>query len=125
MTKMLSKILDRRKMLAGLAAGAGASTLAAPAIAQVRDGMAHGHRLAEGPARSRHLRRRPKLAARITEMSDGKLSVKVFAAGELVPGSQTFEAVQNGVPPRWRMTRRAFISARTGPSATSFRCRSA
>jgi TRAP-type mannitol/chloroaromatic compound transport system substrate-binding protein len=29
-------------------------------------------------------------------MSDGRLSVRVFAAGELVPGLQTFEAVQNG-----------------------------
>lgn len=36
------------------------------------------------------------LGKRITAMSGGKLSVRVFAAGELVPGLQTFEAVQNG-----------------------------
>jgi TRAP-type mannitol/chloroaromatic compound transport system substrate-binding protein len=29
-------------------------------------------------------------------MSGGRLSVRVFSAGELVPGLQTFEAVQNG-----------------------------
>lgn len=37
-----------------------------------------------------------RLAHRITAMSGGKLSVRVFSAGELVPGLQTFEAVQNG-----------------------------
>ncbi|MCL4767539.1 MAG: TRAP transporter substrate-binding protein [Hyphomicrobiaceae bacterium] len=36
------------------------------------------------------------LAKRITEMSDGKLSVRVFAGGELVPPNQTFDAVQAG-----------------------------
>ena len=37
-----------------------------------------------------------RLAANISAMSEGKLTVRVFAAGELVPGLQTFEAVQNG-----------------------------
>jgi TRAP-type mannitol/chloroaromatic compound transport system substrate-binding protein len=36
------------------------------------------------------------LGKRITAMSGGRLSIRVFAAGELVPGLQTFEAVQNG-----------------------------
>ncbi|WP_298218721.1 TRAP transporter substrate-binding protein [Halothiobacillus sp.] len=36
------------------------------------------------------------LARRITVMSSGRLTVKVFSAGELVPGLQTFDAVQNG-----------------------------
>lgn len=37
-----------------------------------------------------------RLGQRITTMSGGRLTVKVFAAGELVPGLQTFEAVQGG-----------------------------
>jgi TRAP-type mannitol/chloroaromatic compound transport system substrate-binding protein len=37
-----------------------------------------------------------ELGKRITTMSGGRLSVRVFAAGELVPGLQTFEAVQGG-----------------------------
>jgi TRAP-type mannitol/chloroaromatic compound transport system substrate-binding protein len=37
-----------------------------------------------------------RLAQRISTMSGGRLTVRVFAAGELVPGLQTFEAVQNG-----------------------------
>lgn len=36
------------------------------------------------------------LGRRITSMSEGRLSVRVFAAGELVPGLQTWEAVQGG-----------------------------
>jgi TRAP-type mannitol/chloroaromatic compound transport system substrate-binding protein len=36
------------------------------------------------------------LGRRITEMSGGRLTVRVFSAGELVPGLQTFEAVQAG-----------------------------
>jgi TRAP-type mannitol/chloroaromatic compound transport system substrate-binding protein len=37
-----------------------------------------------------------RLAKRITEMSGGELSVKVFAAKELVPDFEAFDAVSNG-----------------------------
>ena len=36
------------------------------------------------------------LALRITEMTDGQLTVKVFAAGELVPPFESFDAVSSG-----------------------------
>ncbi|MGI9331840.1 MAG: TRAP transporter substrate-binding protein, partial [Gammaproteobacteria bacterium] len=36
------------------------------------------------------------LAQRITTMSEGKLRVKVFAAGELVPAFESFDAVSSG-----------------------------
>jgi TRAP-type mannitol/chloroaromatic compound transport system substrate-binding protein len=96
MTKqVLSKKVDRRRMLAGLAAGAaGAGTLAAPAIAQ---GKMEWRMVTAWPKGLPGLGTgAERLAQRITQMSDGKLSVRVFAAGELVPGLQTFEAVQNG-----------------------------
>jgi TRAP-type mannitol/chloroaromatic compound transport system substrate-binding protein len=38
-----------------------------------------------------------RLAERITAMSGGRLSVQLFAAGELVPGLQVFDAVNAGV----------------------------
>lgn len=38
-----------------------------------------------------------RIADRITEMSDGRLSVKLFAAGELVPAFEAFDAVREGV----------------------------
>ncbi|MDX2103256.1 MAG: TRAP transporter substrate-binding protein DctP [Alphaproteobacteria bacterium] len=37
-----------------------------------------------------------KLAQNITQMSGGRLTVRVFAAGELVPALQCFDAVSNG-----------------------------
>jgi TRAP-type mannitol/chloroaromatic compound transport system substrate-binding protein len=93
--KVLSNKVDRRRMLAGLAAGAaGAGTLASPAIAQ---GKMEWRMVTAWPKGLPGLGTgAERLAQRITQMSDGKLSVRVFAAGELVPGSQTFEAVQNG-----------------------------
>lgn len=35
------------------------------------------------------------LARRITDMSDGRITVRVYAAGQLVPGLETFDAVQS------------------------------
>ena len=37
-----------------------------------------------------------RLAQRITDMSDGRLNVKVYAAGELVPPFESFDAVSGG-----------------------------
>src|SRR5688500_15571534 len=37
-----------------------------------------------------------RLAERITTLSEGKIEVKVFAAGELVPPFQSFDAVSAG-----------------------------
>jgi TRAP-type mannitol/chloroaromatic compound transport system substrate-binding protein len=37
-----------------------------------------------------------RMAERITAMSEGKLEVKVFAAGELVPAFESFDAVSSG-----------------------------
>ena len=38
-----------------------------------------------------------RLAENITRMSSGRLEIKVYAAGELVPSSETFDAVSGGV----------------------------
>ncbi|MGN5480465.1 hypothetical protein ACTMU2_37990 [Cupriavidus basilensis] len=35
------------------------------------------------------------LSARVGELTDGKFNIKVFAAGEIVPGLQVLDAVQN------------------------------
>ena len=36
------------------------------------------------------------LAKRVAELTDGKFQIRVFAAGEIVPGLQALDAVQNG-----------------------------
>ncbi len=38
-----------------------------------------------------------RLAKRISEASDGKINIKVYGAGELVPAYEVFDAVRNGV----------------------------
>ena len=92
--------MKRRKFLksAGLGAGAaalGASTLAAPAIAQQ---TFRWKMLTTWP------RNLPaigvgaqRIADAITKMSDGRLTIKLYSAGELVPAFETFDAVRDGV----------------------------
>lgn len=88
---------DRRKFIqtAGvLTAGAATASVAAPAIAQSRitwrmvtswprnfPGLGVGAQ---------------RLADRITQMSDGRLTIRVYSAGELVPALQAFDAVIEG-----------------------------
>ncbi len=86
--------IKRRTFLKAAAAGAGAATLAAPAIAQGRiewkmvtlwprnfPGLGTGSQ---------------RIAESINAMSDGRMTVKVFGAGELVPAYEAFDAVRDG-----------------------------
>lgn len=86
--------LSRRTVIAG-AVAAGAASLAAPAVSQglVRWRMATSwpHNL-PGPGVSAR-----RLAERIGALSGGRLTVEVFAAGELVPAFEVFDAVSQGV----------------------------
>ena len=79
---------------AGVATGAAAAGLAAPAIAQgVRQWkmVTAWPKNLPGPGVAAQL-----LADRITALSGGRLQVKLFAAGELVPGRGVFDAVSEG-----------------------------
>lgn len=90
--------MKRRNFLtaAGLAAGATTltSALAQPAIAQDRLEWKMVTAWPKGlPGLGTGAER---LAERITKASDGRLTVKVFAAGELVPAMGCFDAVSQG-----------------------------
>jgi TRAP-type mannitol/chloroaromatic compound transport system substrate-binding protein len=90
--------MDRRgfitKATAAGATAVAASTFSAPAVSQ---GKQEWRMVTAWPKGLPGLGTGAELLGkRITEMSGGRLSVRVFAAGELVPGLQTFEAVQNG-----------------------------
>jgi TRAP-type mannitol/chloroaromatic compound transport system substrate-binding protein len=92
-----SKALKRRAFLktAGLGA-AGAATIAAPAIAQ---GMPEiKWRLASSFPKSLDtlFGGAEYMAKRVAEATDGKFQIQAFAAGEIVPGLQVLDAVQNG-----------------------------
>ena len=86
--------MERRHFLRGAAVAAAVSGLAAPAVAQdtqtwrmVTTWPKNFPGLGVGAQR---------LADRITAMSDGRLTIQVFSAGELVPALGTFDAVIEG-----------------------------
>src|SRR6201991_4338290 len=92
--------MQRRKFIrtAGIGAAgvAAASTVAAPAIAQSMPEVKW--RLTSSfPKSLDTLYGGSELFAKVlAEMSDNKFQVRVFAAGEIVPGLQVADAVQNG-----------------------------
>lgn len=89
--------MDRRSFIrtAGMAgAGVGATALAAPAVAQ---GNITWRMVTTWPKNFPGLGvGAQRLADRITAASDGRLTVKVYAAGELVPPLQSLDAVIDG-----------------------------
>lgn len=99
-------MINRRKLLGGAAIGA--AGVAAAACGQSQTGGAPG-----APAINRNRRRltmvttwpknlpglgeaAERVARQVGEMSDGMIEVKVFAAGELVPAFESFNAVADG-----------------------------
>ncbi|MGB0694123.1 MAG: TRAP transporter substrate-binding protein [Rhodospirillaceae bacterium] len=91
--------MQRRHFLTGAVAGGAAlaaagSTLSTPAIAQ---GTRELKMVTTWPKNFPGLgTSAERVAKRITDMSGGKVTVKVFAAGELVPPFESFDAVSGG-----------------------------
>jgi len=86
--------MERRRFLQAGTVGAAATTLAAPAIAQdIRQWnmVTAWPKNLPGPGVAAQL-----LADRITTLSGGRIEVKLYAAGELVPGRGVFDAVSEG-----------------------------
>jgi TRAP-type mannitol/chloroaromatic compound transport system substrate-binding protein len=86
--------MKRRDFLKTAAVGAAATPLATPAIAQdVRQWkmVTAWPKNLPGPGVAAQM-----LADRITALSGGRIEVKLYAAGEIVPGSGVFDAVSEG-----------------------------
>jgi len=83
-----------KKAAAGLAAGAGA----APVVALAQSQPAIKWRMASSFPKSLDtlFGTAEQVAARVSKMTEGKFEIRVFAAGEIVPGLQVLDAVQNG-----------------------------
>src|SRR4051795_10952734 len=64
-----------------------------------------------------------RVAKRVDEATDGKFKIRVFAAGEIVPGLQVLDAVQNA-PSNAGIPRAVTTPARTRPSVSMSACRS-
>lgn len=92
--------MDRRSFLTkaslGGVAAAGASALAAPAIAQ--DAPTITWRVASSFPKSLDtiFGAADTMAAYVSEMTDGKFTLQIFPAGELVPGLEVADAVSEG-----------------------------
>src|SRR5215470_14039322 len=91
--------ISRRKFIKAASVGglsAGATALASPAIAQSSPEI-KWRLTASWPKSLDTLFGNPEyLAKRVAEITDGKFQIQVFAAGEIVPGLQVLDAVQNG-----------------------------
>jgi TRAP-type mannitol/chloroaromatic compound transport system substrate-binding protein len=93
------KRLDRRNLLKASAAGGAAlatAALAAPALAQAAPDVKWRMTVSWPKSLDTLYGGCEFLAKRVAEMSDNKFQIQVFAAGELVPGLQVLDAVQNG-----------------------------
>src|SRR5204863_4390503 len=90
--------LERRKFLRQARAGLAATTLAAPVIAQQSGSPTVTWRLASSFPKSLDTiyGGADVIAKRVHAATSGKFNIKVFAAGEIVPGLQVLDAVQNG-----------------------------
>ncbi len=88
--------MQRRSFLKRLSAGAAVGALAAPAIAH--DLPAIRWRMATSWPKSLDTLYGSceMVAKRVAKLTDGKFQIRVFAAGELVPGLQVLDAVQQG-----------------------------
>lgn len=87
--------MERRKFLKGAALGAGAAALATPAVA-----ASHAKTMTIVSTWPRDFPglgiSAQRLAARITELSDGALTTEYFAAGERVGAFDSFDEVASG-----------------------------
>jgi TRAP-type mannitol/chloroaromatic compound transport system substrate-binding protein len=88
--------MKRREFLQAAGVGLATSTIAAPAIAQSMPEL-KWRLTASWPKSLDTLYGAPEyMAKRIAELSENKFQIQVFAAGEIVPGLQVLDAVQNG-----------------------------
>jgi len=84
-----------KKVGLGTAAAVGASTLAAPAV--IAQKKYQWRMVTTWPPKLPVLQDGcERLAKRIGELTEGRLQIQVFAAGELVPALESFQAVSDG-----------------------------
>ncbi|KRE18261.1 ABC transporter substrate-binding protein [Bosea sp. Root381] len=88
--------MKRRQFLQTATAGAAAATIASPAIAQANPEIKW--RMASSFPKSLDTiyGAGETMAKMVSELTDGKFQIQVFAAGEIVPGLQALDAVSNG-----------------------------
>src|ERR1700722_16232002 len=91
------KIMKRRDFIKVTGFGvAGAAAIAAPAIAQSQPELKWRMAASWPKSLDTLFGAAEYLAKAVAEMTDNKFQIRTFAAGEIVPGLQVLDAVQNG-----------------------------
>src|SRR3974390_36146 len=88
--------MKRRKFLTALGVGAAAAAITKPAIAQSMPELKWRLTASWPKSLDTLFGACETFAKWVNEASDGKFQIQVFAAGEIVPGLQVLDAVQNG-----------------------------
>jgi TRAP-type mannitol/chloroaromatic compound transport system substrate-binding protein len=89
--------VNRRKFIKAAAAGStGAVALAAPAIAQSMPEVKWRQTTSWPKSLDTLHGAAEHIAKRVSDLTDGKFQIQTFAGGEIVPGLQVLDAVQNG-----------------------------
>jgi TRAP-type mannitol/chloroaromatic compound transport system substrate-binding protein len=88
--------MKRRQFIQAAGLGAAASAIAAPAIAQTNPEIKWRMTCSWPKSLDTLYGAAEFMAKQVAEATDGKFQIQVFAAGEIVPGLQVVDAVQNG-----------------------------
>ena len=88
--------MKRRQFLTAMGAGAAATAIAAPAIAQSSPALKWRLTASWPKSLDTLYGTCENFAKYVSEATDGKFQIQAFAAGEIVPGLQVLDAVQNG-----------------------------
>jgi TRAP-type mannitol/chloroaromatic compound transport system substrate-binding protein len=88
--------MKRRKFLTALGAGAATAVIAKPAIAQSMPELKWRLTASWPKSLDTLFGACETIAKYVSEATDGKFQIQTFAAGEVVPGLQVLDAVQNG-----------------------------
>ncbi|GGH14322.1 ABC transporter substrate-binding protein [Alsobacter metallidurans] len=89
-------MLERRKFIAAAGAGLAATAVAAPAIAQSTPDVRWRLTSSFPKSLDTIYGAAEVFAKLVAEATDNKFQIQVFAAGEIVPGLQAADAIQNG-----------------------------
>src|SRR5689334_15685784 len=88
--------MKRRQFLTAMGAGAAATAIAAPAIAQSSPTLKWRLTASWPKSLDTLFGACETFAKFVSEATDGKFQIQTFAAGEIIPGLQVLDAVQNG-----------------------------
>ena len=88
--------MKRRQFIQAAGLGVAASAVAAPAIAQTMPEIKWRMPTSWPKSLDTLYGAAEQMAKNVSEATDGKFQIQVFAAGEIVPGLQVVDAVQNG-----------------------------